>query len=167
MSTILVVEPYTVLQHAIVVAFFPEHQIRIAEAVPDSPGDADIVIVDATALRERSRLSSAELRRIFEWDRPIIWIDGVNAPEPNANVIVNLVRLGMPLKRDELKTTVAECLNNSAGTPSRPVSTLPRNHTDASARAPGLRRAADREVIELTEVYEDSSDEAAKRRQKE
>jgi hypothetical protein len=166
MSTILIVEPYTVLQHAIVVALFPEHQIRIAEAVPDSPGDADIVIVDAAGLRERSGLSSAELHRIVEWHRPIIWIDGVNRAEPNADAIVNFVRLGIPLKRDELKTMVAECLSNTGGT-SPAVHALQRNHADASARAPGFRPAADREVIELTEVYEDSSDDAAKRRQKE
>ena len=166
MSTILIVEPYTVLQHAIVVALFPEHQIRIAEAVPDSPGDADIVIVDAAGLRERSGLSSAELHRIVEWHRPIIWIDGVNAAKPNADAIVNFVRLGIPLKRDELRTMVAECLTNTGGT-SRAVHALQRNHTDARARAPGFRPAADREVIELTEVYEDSSDDAAKRRQKE
>ena len=166
MSTILIVEPYIVLQHAIVVALFPEHQIRTAEAVPDSPGDADIVVVDAAGLREHSGLSSAELHRIVEWHRPIIWIDGVNAAEPNADAIVNFVRLGIPLKRDELKAMVAECLNNTGGT-NPAVHALQRNQTDAGARAPGFRPAADREVIELTEVYEDSSDDPAKRRQKE
>ena len=53
MSKILVVEPYKILQRAIAVSFFPEHQVEVTEQVPEVSAleqrAYDVAIVDAVS----------------------------------------------------------------------------------------------------------------------
>jgi hypothetical protein len=54
MSKILVVETHRMLQQAIALALFPEHEVKIVSAIPESSElkDFDAVIVDVKSLGE-------------------------------------------------------------------------------------------------------------------
>jgi hypothetical protein len=78
MSKILVVEPYKILQRAIAVSFFPEHQVEVTEQVPEVSAleqrAYDVAIVDAAALREKN--AAGDLNRCLQdWSIPIIWLE--------------------------------------------------------------------------------------------
>ena len=70
MGKILVVEPYKILQRAIALSFFPEHQVEVTEEIPDRSAieqrSYDVAIIDAGALREKSMADDLN-RRLHEW----------------------------------------------------------------------------------------------------
>jgi hypothetical protein len=110
MSKILVVEPYKILQRAIAVSFFPEHQVQVTEQVPEMSAleqrSYDIAIVDAGALREKD--AAVDLNRCFQdWPIPIIWLDE-NTPTA-APVRDKLVVLHKPIVRKDLLAALTRC----------------------------------------------------------
>ena len=109
MSKILVVQPYKMLQHALVIALFPEHQVKIVEKQPTdwAAEDADLAIIDAVALRGKTSTTANELRALENGRLPILWID----TETNAgDAPSKLARLTPPFTKEELRTAVAELL---------------------------------------------------------
>ena len=159
MSRILVVQPHRMLQQAIVVALFPEHQVRLMEQIPEAVADADLVIIDAAALRERNSLTGREIRVLENWNVPIVWIDAEAPREPDQGARLQL--LTPPLKRDALRTVVADGLrllpaqepsadraaNRSAGA----------NTRQAEPKPDGLAAGGNKEIIELVDVFEEIS----------
>jgi hypothetical protein len=109
MSHVLVIEPRKILQHAITVALFPDHEARIVETVPEtrSVHECDAVIVDALALREINALPAQALSAMNEWTVPVVWIDG---DAPQAPKCANLAVVKRPISRDELRAALATCL---------------------------------------------------------
>jgi hypothetical protein len=160
MSKILLVQPYKVLQHALVVALFPEHQVKIVEKLPTdwAAEDADLAIIDAVALRGKASTMANEIRAPENWRLPILWIDSETS---TGNAPSKLHRLAPPLTKEELRTAVAELLRAQA--PSAEAS-----HDEAHFPAPRGAKAAmagadkvggDKNIIELVDVF----DEAAER----
>ena len=158
MSKILVVQPHRILRHALAVALAPDHRVEAVEIIPEAgdPKTADMVIIDAGALRERGALTARELRLMEPWQVPTLWIDP-DAMLPNKK----FKNLTWPLSREELKKAVAECLTKAI-VASESVGT-PEKRDGAPAAGKKERRAAkasepaaevDKHVIELVDVVE-------------
>ncbi len=172
MSKILLVEPYKILQRAIAVSFFPEHQVQVTEQVPEMSAleqrSYDVAIIDAGALREKNTAGDLN-RRLQEWRIPIIWLDeNISTAAP---VRENLVVLRKPIARNDLFAALARCqAKGSTIAPSDADEKL-RNKTgfgdtdvkpDFEIRAP---------IIELVDVAEEEAtarmrDERLERKQK-
>jgi len=143
MSTILVIEPRKILQHATAIALFPEHEARMAETIPEA-GELQkfaAVIVDAAALRETSALSAQTLRAMETWKAPIIWVDGDPPQPPKRDKLVIVKR---PVSRKAIRAALAECLGQDVGPAAGNVA-----GDNAAAVA-----AKERNVIELVDVVE-------------
>jgi len=146
MSTILVIEPRKILQHATAIALFPEHEARMAETIPEA-GELQkfaAVIVDAAALRETSALSAQTLRAMETWKAPIIWVDGDPPQPPKRDKLVIVKR---PVSRKAIRAALAQCL----GQDFEPAADRAGDTAGGSASAPAAKA---RNVIELVDVVE-------------
>jgi len=146
MSTILVIEPRRILQHATAIALFPEHEARMAETIPEA-GELQkfaAVIVDAAALRETSALSAQTLRAMETWKAPIIWVDGDPPQPPKRDKLVIVKR---PVSRKAIRAALAQCL----GQDFEPAADRAGDTAGGSAAAPAAKA---RNVIELVDVVE-------------
>lgn len=132
MSRILVIQPHKMLQHAFSIALFPEHQVEVAETMPDAAAlkDVDLVIVDAAALRERDAMAAGELRDVQSWKTPTIWID--NASDSEALTREKLVVVNRPSSKESLHKAVAECLGTAGA---RNQAAHPKSSSAAAALA--------------------------------
>jgi hypothetical protein len=160
MSKILVIEPHQMLRHAFAAALSPEHLVTVSERIPE-PGsfeEAELIIIDAAALRERNSLAGQELNSIARWQLPTIWID--TAAGSQALTIKKIVLLSWPLEKAVLQKTVTECLGKvkAASAPSMlkkesappvPAKVKPQQATK-SPSAPD----AGKQLIELVDVVE-------------
>jgi hypothetical protein len=164
MSKILLIEPQKMLQQAIVLSLFPDHEVRLQGDLSDDSGfaarDFDVVIIDAAALREANALSGQWLGKMRAWEAPIIWIDEAGAsPMPRRNKVVALQR---PIDRTALQAAVAECL----GTAANPTRNAVTGRSDQSGRRPPAETGAaselsDGRIIELVDVVEEEKTKAA------
>jgi hypothetical protein len=160
MSKILVVQPYKMLQHALVIALFPEHQVKIVEKLPTdwAAEGADLAIIDAVALRGKTSTTANELRALENGRLPILWID----TETNAgDAPSKLARLTPPLTKEELRTAVAELL--------RPEAPPTEASGAKAAMAGGDKVGGEKNIIELVDVFDEAAErggegEAASRR---
>ena len=88
MGKIVLVEPHKVLQQAIALSLFPEHEVQVEETVSASGIAAlqgiDLLIVDAAALRDSDRLSPEIARAIQSSPIPTVWIDEDEAARAGA-----------------------------------------------------------------------------------
>src|SRR5262245_55543579 len=152
MSKILVVQPHRMLQHAFSMAFFPEHQVQVTETIPDREAvkDADLIIVDAGALREQDSLRDRELLAVQSWKTPTIWVDRAS----QAPAREKLVLFNQTITKEALHKAMAECLgSNVAVKPAGSSATFAaQNH----GREQGTQVAqGDETVIELVDVVEE------------
>ena len=154
MSKILVVQPYQMLQHAIRVSLFPQHQARVTSAIPQLSdiGDVDAAIIDAAALRETETLSGEAVRLLQDWKIPIVWIDSVDSPvKPGKS---KCVQVNTPIARHTLQTALAECLDELPR--SARNKTRPGNREKPSSDEEASRQASvTRQIIDLVEVVEE------------
>src|ERR1051325_8593672 len=87
MSRILLIHPHRMLQQAITLALFPEHDVQISAEIP-APSEAekfDLAIIDVSSSPEQARA-------IASWPTPVILIglgDGV-AGQTKRNEIVSI-----------------------------------------------------------------------------
>ena len=160
MSKILVVQPYRMLQHAFSAALFPEHQVQLTETIPepDMIKDADVVIVDAAALRERDSLHASELLAVQGWKTPTIWID---AESPfQAPVRKTLLPFNQAIAKDALQRALAECLGaiTVAKQPANPKASQVSAFVKANSEEQENQEAdADKKVIELVDVVDEEA----------
>jgi hypothetical protein len=160
MSSVLVIQPRKILQHATAIALFPEHDTRMSDAIPeDSLAQCDAVIVDAVALREKNALPVEALSRMSRWGLPIVWIDG---DPPNAPAAANITVVKRPASRDELRAALATSLGRqlllrpNAEAPAEPNVTASGGMIRKKTR---VAAGAESQVIELVEVVEASGAE--------
>jgi len=145
MSSILVIEPRKILQHATAIALFPEHEARMVATVEEA-GEARefaVVIVDAAALREANGLSAQTLRAMETWQAPMIWLDD-DPPQPPKRA--KLVIVKRPLSRDAMRAAVAQCLGADPKAAVAAAATSAAGDTAAAAK--------ERRVIELVDVVD-------------
>ena len=110
MIKILVVEPYKILQRAIAINFFPEHEVHMTDQVPEMSAfeqrSYDVAIIDAGALREKNTAGDLN-RRVQDWPIPIIWLEETISTV--APVRDKLVVLRKPIARKDLLGALARC----------------------------------------------------------
>ena len=156
MSKILVVEAHRMLQQAIALALFPEYEVMIVSAIPESSAlkGFDTVIVDPESLGESAGGSEAAIRTLQSLNIPTIWMRGSNlGPTPQRQ---NLVPIKTPIDKETLLAALAECL----GVLSREIrlekvagsSTAGDNRSGAAAATP------DSGVIDLFEVVDEGAE---------
>ena len=156
MSKILVVEPHRMLQQAIVLALFPEHEVKSASALPEPSELEDFaaVIVDAESLGEPGEESASAIRAVHGWKIPTLWVQGPsNGPAPQRE---KLVVLKTPIEREVLLSALAECLGTASKQTrlEKPAGSVRAKDSRAGAAA----AAGGPEVIELLEVVEEGSE---------
>jgi hypothetical protein len=156
MSRILVIQPHRMLQQAFVVALFPEHEVRVVAEMPaaETLAAADLLIIDAMALRKGDALSPREIHAVQRSQVPVVWIDA----QPPPAAVAKFVRLEPPLKRDELRAATGEGLRLGAAAPvarSKRAQTVAK--TDATEPKPENAAASDaKQIIELVDVFEET-----------
>jgi hypothetical protein len=148
------------LQQALVVAFFPEHEVQVFDKIPEAEvlATAELLIIDAAALRSGDAWSAREVRAVQSCRVPIVWIDAETPPD-NTAAFTNLVRLAPPLKRDELRAAAAECLRLTSARPSAASKPARTGAGKTKAIEPKSQSAAPenvREFIELVDVFEET-----------
>jgi hypothetical protein len=155
MSKILVIQPHKMLQHAIALALFPQHQARMSTSIPESREikDIDAVIVDAASLREAHGLSAQAIRSLQGWNVPIIWIDSPDSSLTPSHE--NLVVVNTPIAKQSLQSAVAKSL---AELPikARKGSRITNHEEFSSRNAANSDTIVQREVIDLVEVVEET-----------
>ncbi|HEX6174602.1 MAG TPA: hypothetical protein VF089_11355 [Candidatus Binatia bacterium] len=158
MSKILVVEPYKILQRAIALSFFPEHQVEVTEEIPDMSAieqrSYDVAIIDAGALREK--ITAGDLnRRLQGWQIPMIWLE--DSTSPVAPVRDNLMVLRKPIARNDLLAALSCCQAKVSTIALTDVGEKLRNKTVlvASELKPDPEHTA--QIIELVDVVEEKT----------
>lgn len=149
MGKILVVEPNRMLQQAITLALFPDHEVKVASAFPEASELENFaaVIVDGASLGETGELS----RRVQGWKIPTVWVE--SGPTGQAPRREKLVAIQAPMEMDALQSALAECLGGAAK----------RKRSEAAAESVKAKEVsaepafAEGELIELVDVVEESS----------
>ena len=170
MSKILVVEPYKILQRAIAVSFFPEHEVQLTDDLPEmnefEQRSYDIVVVDAGALRERNTIGDLN-RRVQDWRIPTIWLEEtISTVVPTRD---KLVVLRKPLLKNDLLSALAQCLEK------RSTMSLARGSAELGKKVRGKEdfvnagleprpKQEKARVIELVDVVEEGTVSARGRR---
>lgn len=157
MSTILVIQPYKMLQQAFAVALHSDYQVRVQENIPESSAvnNFDAVIVDAASLAERN--AGSELRAVQSWKVPTVWIDKGDAPE--VPIRENLVIVKRPVHNDSLRKALLECLTPSKVSIPKTPQSLSRSAAANGSKAKGKGKSVaaagdERQIIELVDVVE-------------
>jgi hypothetical protein len=154
MGKIILIEPHRVLQQAIALALFPEHDVRVEDGAGASTAAVldgmDLVIVDAAALRESSRLSPELARAIQGSSIPTLWIDeNESADSPKRDKLVVVMK---PIENAAFQSAVADLLSGSRPRQERKKAVPGEPKTQA---AKGEK--AKPEPIELVEIVEEES----------
>jgi len=148
MSKILVIEPYRVLQQAIALTLFADHEVQFARSIPDSSElkDYDAVIVDGGALGSDGKDPDREIRMVQSWRVPTIWLDGgANGQTPQR---AGLVAVKMPITKAVLSSALADCLAD--------LSKAKLHNRSAGSTAKEDNGGA--KLIELVEVVEEGAE---------
>jgi hypothetical protein len=159
MSTILFINGYRMLQQAVAVSLFPDHEVRVSDKVPDPAiiGEVEVVIVNAVSPEEGDGMIARAAREVLKWNIPVIWIEdpgSSQAPECDRVVVIKT-----PLQRSALHAAVTESL--SRGKPGPASETAPAAHGSTSSGPVAAERPAtpaegvgQKKVIELLDVVE-------------
>jgi hypothetical protein len=144
MSKILVVEPYKILQRAIAMSFFPEHEVEVTEQVPEmsplEPRSYDVAIIDAGALREKNTAGDLS-RRLQDWPIPIIWLEE-NIPT------------AAPIARNDLLAALVRCQANGSTIPLNEAGGKLRNRSVLLGTEPRPDSEHRARIIELVDVVQ-------------
>jgi hypothetical protein len=145
MSKIFLLEPHRVLQQAIALSLFPEHDVQVAEAAEASDigalkDDIDLVIVDAAALRASDKLSPEMNRALEASPVPIVWIDESDSSHPKRDKLAVVLK---PIESGALQTALADLLAPASA----------RKERKASPRK--SKAGSEPELIDLVEVVEE------------
>ena len=158
MSKILVVEPYKILQRAIALSFFPEHQVEVTEEIPDMSAieqrSYDVAIIDAGALREKSMADDLN-RRLHEWQIPLIWLE--DSTSTVAPIRDNLMVLRTPIARNDLLAALSCCQAKGSTIPLTDAGEKLRNRTVAAATELKSDPEHRAQIIELVDVVEEKT----------
>jgi hypothetical protein len=146
MAKVFLIEPHRVLQQAIVLSIFPEHDVQVVEqADPGAIAElnaVDLLIVDASALRDAGNLTEEASRALQNASMPIIWIDDGSAEPPKRD---KLLVVKKPIESASLYSAVAEYLGPTG---------VPRERKPLAQKGKARNEP---EPIELVEIVEEES----------
>lgn len=160
MSKILVVEPRKILQQAIRLALYPDHEVQLqtnlADQEPSAIKNFDLAIIDAAALRDINVPGTQSLRAVQGWKIPKIWID--EAERMQAPARDQLVVLTKPIQKETLQSAVATCLGASLPAKQNGAGRQPAKETTGSGAtaASDTGTTAGPVIIDLVDVVEES-----------
>jgi hypothetical protein len=163
MGKVVLIEPHKVLQQAIALSLFPEHDVQVKEAVSPSDisafGDADLLIVDAAALRENNHFSPELSRAIESAAIPTVWIDDDESARPAEREKLAVVM--KPIESAAFQAALAQLLSAPGAGNERKKSAPPAERKTEKAKAtekkPGGK--AEPDLIELVDAVEEDSDQ--------
>lgn len=117
MVKVLLVEPEKILQQAISLALFPDHEVQVEKTLgPEATGalkDYDLLIIDGIALRETGQLTPDVARAIQGCKTPTLWLEeGESSHPPERD---KLVVLKKPIEREAFQSALAQLLPLQAG----------------------------------------------------
>lgn len=116
MGKVLLIEPKKILQQAISLVLFPEHEVQVEEGMGSlSSGalkDFELVILDGAALRELGQLSTEAVRTVQASKTPTVWLEEDEKHQPPRRA--NLLMVKKPIERESLQSAVAELLSPQA-----------------------------------------------------
>ena len=149
MGKVLLVEPHKVLQQALALSLFPEHDVRVQESIEATALaslDIDLLIIDAAALREKGQLTTELQRALAGSKAATLWIgDGQDAPK-----IRKLAVVAVPIDAAALQGAVATLLSDGAGNKKKSIELKPENIAAGDENEAGL--------IDLVEAVDDAPD---------
>jgi hypothetical protein len=153
MGKILLIEPHKVLQQAIGLSLFPEHDVQVQDSVTASAigslRETDLLIVDAAALRESNQLSSEVARALQSSTIPIVWIDDSESePPPKRDKLAALMK---PIENGAFQSALAQLLSPSI------TKREPKKTPGPGSQRSKTKQKADGEPIELVDVVDDTS----------
>jgi hypothetical protein len=147
MSRVLLIEPHRVLQQALALSLFPEHDVRVEESIDagviDGMQEVDLLIVDAVALRAAGKLTPDLQRALEAAKTPTLWLDDDSAQPKRANLTV----VAPPITSGSLQNAVALLLSGGSEKPKKSAAA-------AKAEAPAETGV---ELIDLVEVVEEEA----------
>ena len=146
MGKILVVEPNRMLQQAITLALFPDHEVKVASAFPEASELENFaaVIVDGASLGEPGEAS----RRVQASKIPTVWVESV--PAGQAPRREKLISIQAPMDIDALQSALAECLGGASKSKRSETAAQSVKAKEGGAESP----FAAAELIELVDVVE-------------
>jgi hypothetical protein len=171
MSKILVIEPHRILQQAISLSLFPDHEVQTMASIPDAgpapAKDFDLIILDAASLRAKDALSTETSRWLQAWGGPVLWVDhedGEAKPQREKLIVIR-----SPLTKERLLAAVAESLGllsaaNSSGANEADKETA-RGRLKTAAKTRETDTAAEQEnvaFIELVDVVDEDPEGTSK-----
>jgi len=161
MGRILLIEPQKILQQAISLFLFPEHEVQVAEEAGSAAAsfkDYDLLIIDGAALRESDRLTPEMLRVVQGCGTPTLWLEEEEwAPSPKRDKFVIVKK---PLEKEALEAAVGGFLSSG---PSRDRGRPPQSRGKAQASLAAATKPAAQspeqptfEFIDLVEVVDEA-----------
>ena len=161
MAKVLIIEPHKLLQQAIALALFPEHEARV-EAAPNAAAigelqGIDLIVIDAGALRDRDQLSPDVVRAVQQTPVPILWLDDDAEARPPKRDKLELV--AKPIERDALQSALATLISGAAPPPPRRKARAVAEPKAAESKPSRKKPAGDSEpseipLIDLVEIVE-------------
>lgn len=148
MGKVLLIEPKKILQQAISLALFPEHEVQVQEGMGSlgsgSLKDFDLLVLDGSALRELGQLNPDTVRAVQASKTPTVWLeeDEKHLPPRRANLLM----VKKPIERESLHLAVAELLS-----PKVPAKKGSKSPADSGAEKKSSRSAAGRQMEEAPE----------------
>lgn len=163
MGKILLIEPHKILQQAISLSLFPEHEVQVEEGIGvsgiGSLKDYDLLIVDGAALWESDQLTPEVTRAIQGCKTPTLWLEEDEFSHPPKRE--KLVIVKKPIEREAFQSALAGLLSPPSSSGKRISSFVAAGpKTDRPKGGPKKRRAetprqATFQFIDLVDVVEE------------
>ncbi|MGB7948447.1 MAG: hypothetical protein WCH75_12260 [Candidatus Binatia bacterium] len=164
MSRILVVARQRMLQQALILSLFRDHEVRswagLEESDPPALRDFDLVIIQAAALRDVNVAENQLLAGIQGGMVPTIWIEEADRQEAPRGKQFRVLKL--PIQKEALQAAVATCLISSGSKPNAkriaPTKDKPGSPriTAKQASIDAAAQPAGSQIIELVDVVDET-----------
>ena len=159
MASILIIESHPILREALRQFLFPEHQTVVREgwSVPADLKGHDLVIVDRESVEDGGGGAGELLRALQRLKIPSVWLH--QGPPPSLKPVRLTAAVAKPLEGPALEAAMRSLLGNTSPSGTRGQATPEPPGDDAPGDDVSGAEPADGEIIELTEVVEESGTE--------
>ena len=166
MGRVLLIEPQKILQRAVSLALFPEHEVQVEEnwgsLKSGSLGEYDLLIIDGGALREGRQLTPEVVRAIQACEIPTLWLEeDESSQQPPKREKIILVK--KPIERKAFQSAVSHLFSPQAasrkrgGSPAAPGSKSQTSSPGTKKAAPKVPQQSTFDFIDLVDVIEEET----------
>ena len=171
MGRILLVEPQRIVQQAIALALFPEHEVQAEEGFGSQSAGLlqgyELLILDAAALRDLGQMTQEVVRTIQSAKIPTLWLE--EAESQRTPQRANLLIVKKPIQREAFLSAVADLLSPS-GSPKKgakpaaaPGSAAELSKGAAEKATAGASPQGSFQFIDLVDVVEEAASSGQKK----